>query len=73
MLEELTFSVLTAMACQEAAGAKETSKTLPEVVVRYMRGSETLHRIWLPLANDLADFGFVDFAAAITTRLRAET
>ena len=69
VLAELTYSALAAMATMHAVGDGGRAGAIPGVVVREMRQSRTLHRIWTPLAGDLEAYGFADFAAAVRQQI----
>ncbi len=70
-LAELTYSAVASMASMESVGDVERAEAIPGVVVREMRGSRTLHRIWMPFGDDLEAYGFAPFADAVRTRIAA--
>ncbi len=72
LLQQLTYSAVAALAIQESAGNLAQAENAPSLVARYVSRSATVRRVWSPLADELADNGYADFAAVVVRQLGAE-
>ena len=71
VLQELTYSALAAMSSHQAAGNLGQVEITPGLVARTVAQSQTLRRIWEPMADELAVNDLAGFALAITRHIEA--
>lgn len=69
VLQEFTYSALAALSNHQAAGNLGQAEATPRLVARIVGQSQTLRRVWEPMADELAVGGLVAFALAIAEHL----